>query len=75
MIRIGSAYMPKKAEERTQIANNNWTRYRTVVSLTIDPELLAQIDAMAKRKHISRAALIAMWTSERLEVENGKTIS
>ena len=50
----------------------NWRRYKAVVSLSMDHELLARIDAMAQRKHLTRAALIALWTGERLEQEEAR---
>lgn len=51
-----------------------WTKVnRTQITLSIDPALLQQIDAMAHKKHLSRAALIALWTSERLEQEEART--
>lgn len=45
-----------------------WQRgSKTQVTLSIAPELLAEVDAVAEQKHISRAALIAIWMTDRLE--------
>ena len=47
-----------------------WVRgNRTQVTLSIAPELLRQVDAIAKRKHLSRAALITVCLGELVEKE------
>lgn len=53
-----------------------WGRFikgnRTQVALSIEPSLLQEIDALAKRRHVSRSALLTMWASERLEEEKAR---
>jgi metal-responsive CopG/Arc/MetJ family transcriptional regulator len=45
-----------------------WVRgNRTQITLSIAPELLAQVDAIAQRKHLSRAALMTVWLGEKVE--------
>jgi len=39
------------------------------ITLTIDPDLLDQLDAAAKRMRLSRAALIAFWLNQKLAEE------
>jgi hypothetical protein len=47
-----------------------WQRgSKTQITLSIAPELLERIDEAARRKYVSRAALVAMWLNDRLEQE------
>ena len=47
-----------------------WQRgTKTQITLSIAPELLERIDDVARRKYVSRAALVAMWLNDRLEQE------
>ncbi len=47
-----------------------WIRgNRTQITLSIAPELLDQVDAIARRKHLSRAALLTVWLGEKVEQE------
>jgi hypothetical protein len=47
-----------------------WVRgNRTQITLSIAPELLMQVDAIAQRKHLSRAALLTVWLGERVQQE------
>lgn len=63
----------KRAEAPPPEGWGRWIKgYRTQITLSIDPALLQQIDAMAHRKHLSRAALVTLWMGERLEQENAK---
>jgi hypothetical protein len=44
-----------------------WVRgNRTQVTLSIAPELLRQVDAIAQREHLSRAALLTVWINEQI---------
>lgn len=42
---------------------------RSQVTLSISPELLDQVDEIAQRKHLSRAALLTEWINDQLEQE------
>ena len=42
---------------------------RTQITLSIAPELLSQVDAIAHRKHLNRAALLTVWLGEKVEQE------
>jgi hypothetical protein len=47
-----------------------WQRgNKTQITLSISPELLEQVDAVANRKHLSRAALLTVWINNQLEQE------
>jgi hypothetical protein len=47
-----------------------WQRgNKTQITLSISPELLEQVDAVAHRRHLSRAALLTVWINDRLEQE------
>jgi hypothetical protein len=47
-----------------------WQRgHKTQVTLSISPDLLNQVDEVAQRKHLSRAALLTVWINDRLEQE------
>lgn len=47
-----------------------WQRgTKTQITLSIAPELLERIDEVARRKYVSRAALVALWLNDRLEQE------
>ena len=40
---------------------------RTQITLSIAPDLLREVDAIAQRKHLSRAALLTVWLGEKVE--------
>ena len=47
-----------------------WQRgAKTQITFSVDPDLLDQIDAAARRRHINRAALLSMWAVEKLAEE------
>lgn len=47
-----------------------WQRgSKTQITFSLDPELLDRIDAAARRRHLSRAALLTLWAVERLDQE------
>lgn len=47
-----------------------WQRgAKTQFTVSMAPELLERIDAIADRLHLSRSALLTVWTNERLERE------
>jgi hypothetical protein len=47
-----------------------WQRGNKVqITLSIAPELLERVDAIAHRKHLSRAALLTVWIGDALERE------
>ena len=47
-----------------------WVRgNRTQITLSIAPDLLRQVDAIAQRKHLSRAALLTVWLGEKVQQE------
>jgi hypothetical protein len=49
---------------------SRWQRgNKTQITLSISPELLEQVDAVAHRRHLSRAALLTVWINDRLEQE------
>lgn len=51
-----------------------WVRgNRTQITLSIAPELLRQVDAIAQRKHLSRAALLTVWLGEKVEQEEERS--
>jgi len=57
-----------KAEGGGQAAR--WVRgNRTQITLSIAPELLNAVDAIAHREHLSRAALLTVWINEQLRRE------
>jgi hypothetical protein len=44
-----------------------WVRgNRTQITLSIAPDLLRQVDAIARRENLSRAALLTVWINEQL---------
>ena len=44
-----------------------WVRgNRTQITLSIAPELLRQVDAIARRENLNRAALLTVWINEQL---------
>ena len=48
-----------------------WQRgNKTQFTFSIAPELLERIDAIAQRKHLSRAALLTVWINDRLDQES-----
>lgn len=50
-----------------------WQRgAKTQVTWSTDPELLARLDAMARKRYLSRAALLNTWVREGLEREEEK---
>jgi len=51
----------------------SWVRgNRTQITLSIAPDLLRQVDTIAQRKHLSRAALLTVWLGEKVEQENDR---
>ena len=49
-----------------------WQRgTRTQVTWSLDPELLERLDTVARRRYLSRAALLTVWVREALEREAG----
>ena len=49
-----------------------WQRgTKTQVTWSLDPELLERLDAVAKKRYLSRAALLTVWVREALEREAG----
>jgi hypothetical protein len=63
----GEAFIAK-AEGGNQATR--WVRgNRTQITLSIAPELLRQVDAIAQRKHLSRAALLTVWLGEKVDQE------
>jgi hypothetical protein len=45
-----------------------WVRgNRTQITLSIAPELLRRVDAIAQRRHLSRAALLTVWLGEKVQ--------
>jgi hypothetical protein len=47
-----------------------WQRgNRTQITLSIAPRLLERLDAVARERETSRAALIALWLREKLDQE------
>jgi len=45
-----------------------WLRgNRTQITVSIAPDLLRQVDAIAQRKHLSRAALLTVWLGEKVQ--------
>lgn len=62
----GEAFIAKAADGKP----GRWQRgSRTQITLSIAPELLDRIDQVARRKYVSRAALVAMWLNDRLQQE------
>ena len=44
-----------------------WVRgNRTQITLSIAPDLLRQVDAIAQRENLNRAALLTVWINEQL---------
>ena len=57
-----------KAEGRGHAVR--WVRgNRTQITLSIAPDLLRQVDAIAQRKHLSRAALLTVRLGEKMQEE------
>jgi hypothetical protein len=51
-----------------------WQRgNRTQITLSIAPELLEQVDILARAQHLSRAALLTVWINDRLKIERRET--
>ena len=49
-----------------------WQRgAKTQVTWSLDPELLERLDAVARKRYLSRAALLTVWVREALEREAG----
>ena len=45
-----------------------WQRgAKTQVTWSLDPELLERLDAVARKRYLSRAALLTVWVREALE--------
>jgi hypothetical protein len=62
----GEAFIAKAPDATPK----RWQRgHKTQVTLSISPDLLNQVDQVAQRKHLSRAALLTVWINDRLEQE------
>ena len=49
-----------------------WQRgAKTQVTWSLDPELLERLDTVARRRYLSRAALLTVWVQEALERDAG----
>jgi hypothetical protein len=49
-----------------------WVRgNRTQITLSIAPDLLRQVDAIARRENLSRAALLTVWINDQLRRDAG----
>ena len=49
-----------------------WVRgNRTQITVSISPDLLRQVDAIAQRENLSRAALLTVWINEQLRRDAG----
>lgn len=49
-----------------------WQRgAKTQVTWSLDPELLDRLDTVARKRYLSRAALLTVWVREALEREAG----
>lgn len=60
------AFISKAPDDRRR----RWQRgKKTQFTFSIAPELLERVDAIAHRKHLSRAALLTVWINDRLEQE------
>lgn len=47
-----------------------WQRgNKTQITLSISPDLLAQVDEAARRRHLSRAAMLTVWIGDALARE------
>lgn len=53
----------EKPAERWQRGN------KTQITLSISPDLLEQVDAAARRRHLSRAAMLTVWIGDALARE------
>jgi hypothetical protein len=63
----GEAFIGKAPDAKPA---GRWQRgTKTQITLSIAPELLDQVDEIAHRKHLSRAALLTVWINDRLELE------
>jgi hypothetical protein len=57
-------------EQAPDAKPTRWQRgTKTQITFSVDPGLLERIDEVAKRKYLSRAALMTLWLNERLEQE------
>lgn len=57
----------RSAAPEPEVAADAGSGRKRPITLTVSPELLARIDALARRKGISRTALMILATSEMLE--------
>ena len=63
----GEAFIAKAPDAKP---GGRWQRgNKTQITVSIAPELLDRVDAVAHRKHLSRAALLTVWINDRLEQE------
>jgi hypothetical protein len=59
---VGSAEESFIAKAPDAVKPGRWQRgNKTQITLSIAPELLERLDEVARRKYVSRAALVAMW--------------
>jgi chromosome partitioning protein len=62
----GEAFIAKAADAKP----GRWQRgSKTQITLSIAPELLDRVDEVARRKYVSRAALVSLWLNDRLQQE------
>jgi hypothetical protein len=62
----GAGFIAKAADTRPE----RWQRgNKTQITLSIAPDLLAQVDDAARRRHLSRAALLTVWIGDALQRE------
>jgi len=61
-----AGFIAKAADTRPE----RWQRgNKTQITLSIAPDLLAQVDDAARRRHLSRAALLTVWIGDALQRE------
>lgn len=62
----GDAFIGKAPDAKPA----RWQRgTKTQFTFSIAPELLERIDEIARRQHLSRAALLTVWINDRLKQE------
>jgi len=50
-----------------------WVRgTRTQITLSVAPDLLRQVDTIARRKHLGQDALLTVWLGQKVEQENDR---
>jgi hypothetical protein len=61
----GEAFIAKAGSQPARWQRGN----RTQITLSIAPRLLERLDAAAREREVSRAALVALWLREKLDQE------